>query len=59
MGGHGRYEDVRGCAQVGHADRLALEVGDGADAVVPEQFEAPDVHAGEDRDLFAGFDRDE
>ena len=30
-----------------------------ADALVPEQLEAPDVHAGEDRDLFAGIDLDD
>ena len=59
MRGHGRQEDVRGRAQVRHAHGLALEVGDAADAFGREQLEAADVHAGDDRDLFAGLDRDE
>ena len=59
MGGHGRHEDVRGCAQVRHAHGLALEVNDAADPFDRKQFEAAHVYTGDDRYLFAGIDRNE
>src|SRR5215472_4192276 len=53
------YEHVRGCTEIGHADRLAFEVCDRANAFIPEQFEAPNVHATDDRNLVTGIDGDE
>ena len=42
-----------------HAHVLALEIRDAADAFSGKQFEAADVHAGQDRDRFAGIDRND
>jgi hypothetical protein len=41
-----------------NSDRSALEVGDAVDAVLGEQFEAPDMDAGQNRDLSAAIERD-
>ena len=46
-------------AQGLHADALALQVRDAADALVREQLEASRVHAGQERDRIAGIDRDQ
>src|SRR5262249_52591292 len=59
IGGHGRQEHMGRGAQDWYSDRLALEVGDGADAIGREQLEAADMHPGDDGDLFASVDRDE
>ena len=49
VGAHAREEDVRRRSQAEYGDRLALQVADRADAVGPEQLEAADVDAGQDR----------
>ena len=36
---------------------LALETGNAADAFIPKQFEAADMHAGQDDDRLAAIDR--
>src|SRR6266540_3223415 len=54
-----RHEHVRGCAQVRHAHRPALEARDAADAFSRKQLETAYVYTGDDRDLLAGIDRDE
>ena len=46
-------------AQSLHADPLALQVADAADAFVGEQLEAAGMHAGQHRDRLAGIDRDD
>jgi hypothetical protein len=43
-------------AQALHADALADEVGDAADAFSREQFEAADVNPGQKGDRFAGIE---
>ena len=40
-----------------HADFLALQIRDAANALIRKQFEAADVHACHDRDGLAGIDR--
>src|SRR5216684_3450265 len=59
MGGHGRYEHMRGSTEVMHAHRLTLEIRDCADALGRKQLKTAHMHAGDDRDLFAGVDGDE
>jgi hypothetical protein len=51
---HGGQEDVLVRAQARHADALAFQIRDAADALVAEQFKAADVDASQERDRIAG-----
>jgi hypothetical protein len=57
MGRHHRHEHIIGRPQSLHADALALQVGDAADAFAAEQFVTADHHSGQQHDRFAGVDR--
>src|SRR6516164_6617261 len=57
MRGHHGHEQVPGRSESLHAHALALEVGNAADAVLAEQFEAADMNASQHRDRFAGVER--
>jgi len=45
MSSRNRHEQVVARSESRDADRLAFEVGDAADAVLPKQFETADMHA--------------
>ncbi len=53
MSGHDGDEHMMGRLQARHANFFALQIRDAADAFVPEQFIATDMHAGQDDDRLA------
>ena len=55
--GHRRNKQISGRAQSLHADTLALQFGDVADAFPAEQFIATDMDASQQRNRVAGVDR--
>jgi hypothetical protein len=56
---HRRNEDMRGGLEHRNSYRSALEIRDTVDAVLGEQFEAPDMDACEDGDLLAAIERED
>ena len=53
---HDRYIEVRSRAgHIGDADPFALQVGDGSDALMHEQLEAPGMHTCNYRDRHIGI----
>src|ERR1700747_611472 len=57
MGRHSGQEHVLVRPQARHTDAPTLQIRNAADAVVPEQFEAADMHASQERDRLTGGDR--
>ncbi len=56
MRGHDGHERRMGRPQTFDADALSLQLSDAAHALIPEQFEAADMDAGEHDDRYAGVD---
>jgi hypothetical protein len=57
MGDHCGQENVLVRPQRRHTDALPFQIGNAADAVIAEQFEAADMHAGQKRDRLTRGDR--
>ena len=56
MRGHRGDEQVRGSVQRSDRDTLTPQIGDAANAFMPEQPEAADMHAGQHRNRDAAID---
>ena len=55
--GHDTYQHVRGRSERLHANAFVLQVGNSADRIPRKQLLTTDMHAGQNRQRFAGIDR--